>query len=480
MDETTDRLPCFKAYDLRGRVPDELDAGLAYRLGQLLADLRRPRKVVVGRDMRLSSPELAEALVDGLLSAGVDVVDVGLCGTEMVYFATAALEDEGVDAGVMVTASHNPSDFNGMKLVGRGSRPIHAGNGLDDLERALRHGRLVRRGVRGGVSRPEMLPRYVEHLLRIADRDALRGMTFVSNPGNGCAGPVVDALAHELDARFVRVHHEPDGRFPNGVPNPLLPENRGPTRDAVREHGADLGLAWDGDFDRCFLFDERGGFVEGYYVVGLLAGEMLRRHPGAAIVYEPRLTWNTIEQVVEAGGVPVLSRTGHAYVKDALRAHDAVYGGEMSAHHYFRDFAYCDTGMLPWLLVAGMMGRAGRPLSELVGQRMERFPCSGEINRTVADSARVLDGVRLAYAPDALSEDSTDGLSMEFERWRFNLRRSNTEPLIRLNVESRGDRELVESRTAELLDLIGFLGALDEARVPQASDASALDGDPVR
>lgn len=453
----SERLACFKAYDLRGRIPDELDEGLAFRLGQVLADRRRPRKVVVGRDMRLSSPGLAAALSEGLLSMGVDVIDVGLCGTEFVYFATSFLEGEGVGAGVMVTASHNPADYNGIKLVGQGSRPL-LGAELDELERGVREGCVTPSGARGRVERPWLLDAYVEKLMSFVDPADLAGLKIVSNPGNGCAGPVVEALQARMGLDLVKLHHQPDGRFPHGVPNPLLPENRGPTRDAVLAHGADLGVAWDGDFDRCFLFDEQGGFVEGYYIVGLLGAELLRHHPGETIVYEPRLTWNTEELVRDAGGRPHLSRTGHAFLKQSLRETGAIYGGEMSAHHYFRDFACCDSGMVPWLMVAGLMGRTGKRLSELVAERQARFPCSGEINRQVKDPLRSMDMARMAFATEALKTDLTDGLSMEFEDWRFNLRPSNTEPLLRLNVESRGDEALMRERTDAILRLLDDLG----------------------
>ena len=452
-------LPCFKAYDIRGRVPDELNEAVAYRVGQAFVELRRPARMVVGRDIRLSSKALSDALIEGIVSKGVDVVDIGVCGTEMVYFATAQLEGEGVEGGIMVTASHNPSDYNGMKIVGKGARPVHGGNGLRDIEALVADGYLAAGpSPRGRVEKPFVLPDYVSHLLSYVDVPSLEGMKVVTNAGNGGAGLVVDALERALPVDFVKVHNEPDGRFPHGVPNPLLPENRAPTADAVVQHGADLGVAWDGDFDRCFLFDEQGGFVEGYYIVGLLGAELLRHHPGETIVYEPRLTWNTEELVRDAGGRPHLSRTGHAFLKQSLRETGAIYGGEMSAHHYFRDFACCDSGMLPWLMVAGLMGRTGKRLSELVAERQARFPCSGEINRQVKDPLRSMDMARMAFATEALKTDLTDGLSMEFEDWRFNLRPSNTEPLLRLNVESRGDEALMRERTDEILRLLDDLG----------------------
>jgi len=445
------RLACFKAYDLRGRVPDELNDDLVYRLGLAYAQRYAPRRVAIGRDVRESSEPLAEMLALGLNDGGADVLDLGLCGTEEVYFAAF---QSGVDGGIMVTASHNPIEYNGLKLVRGGALPISGDSGLQELEAAVARSQARRSG------RPRMLSvsfrsAYVQHLLGYVDPACLRPLKIVVNAGNGGAGPVVDALAPQLPFGFIRLQHEPDGRFPNGIPNPLLPGNRAATAEAVVEHGADFGVAWDGDFDRCFLFDERGQFIEGYYIVGLLAEAMLRREPGAKILHDPRLTWNTIDVVTRAGGRPVQSKTGHAFIKERMRAEDAVYGGEMSAHHYFRDFAYCDNGMIPWLLVAALLSESGQPLSTLVGERMRAFPASGEINRSVADIGAVLARVEAQYAPAALSVEHVDGLSIAHADWRFNLRGSNTEPVLRLNVEARADEALMHARTRELLALIG-------------------------
>lgn len=441
-------LSCFKAYDIRGRVPDELNRDVAYRIGRAFAAFLVPRKVVVGFDIRLTSPEIAAAVSDGVRDAGADVLDIGCCGTEEVYFATA---HQGADGGIMVTASHNPMDYNGMKLVRREARPISGDSGLDEIKRLAERGEFAAAGERGERAALDERPAYVEHLLSLVDRAALRPLKIVANPGNGGAGAVIDALSAHLPFEWIKVHFEPDGEFPNGVPNPLLPENRDATARAVREHGADLGLAWDGDFDRCFLFDERGEFVEGYYIVGLLAEATLKKQPGARIVHDPRLTWNTIEIVREQGGTPLQTKTGHAFIKERMRAEDAAYGGEMSAHHYFRDFFYCDSGMLSWLMVAELMSRSGQALSQLIAERAARYPVSGEINRRLVDPARALAEIEAEYAGDALSIDHVDGLSMEFERWRFNLRASNTEPVVRLNVETRADPALLQARTGELL-----------------------------
>ena len=447
-----DRLSCFKAYDIRGRIPDELNRDLVYAIARAYARWLSPRRVAVGYDVRLTSREFAAAVTEGLNDSGVDVVDIGRCGTEQVYFATFHLK---LDGGIMVTASHNPADYNGLKLVREDSRPISADTGLAPIERGVLAGDFPSAARRGKVERVDLLDAYVRHLLAYVDRDALRPLTIVSNPGNGGAGVVVEALAPHLPFRIVKLHHEPDGSFPNGIPNPLLPEKREATSNAVVSARADAGIAWDGDFDRCFLFDEEGRFIEGYYIVGLLAARVLERVPGAAIVHDPRLIWNTEDVVRAGGGRPVQSKSGHAFMKEVMRREDAAYGGEMSAHHFFREFAYCDSGMIPWLLVLDLMSRSGQPLSALVGERMRLFPTSGEINRRVEDAADVLSRIRATYGAAAIRVDETDGVGMDFERWRFNLRLSNTEPLIRLNVETRGDRALLEEKTAELLAAIG-------------------------
>ncbi len=444
-------LACFKAYDVRGRVPEDLDEGLARRIGRAFVDVTGAREVVVGRDIRLSSPGLATAVIAGLNESGADVLDIGICGTEEVYFGTA---HSGAGGGIMVTASHNPPDYNGMKFVAEGARPISGDSGLHEIRDRAAVGIFGPVGHRGTVRPADMTAAYVDHLLSYVTAADLQPLTVVTNPGNGGAGRVVDLLEPRLPLNFVKVHHEPDGHFPHGVPNPLLPENRGPTSEAVVAHGADFGVAWDGDFDRCFLFDEKGEFIEGYYIVGLLATAILQRNPGARIIHDPRLTWNTIDRVEAAGGIPVQSKTGHAFIKERMRSEDAVYGGEMSAHHYFRDFAYCDSGMIPWLMVADLVSRSGTPLSELVSARMAAFPASGEINRRLEDPAAALSDVMARYEESAIAIDHTDGISLEFPEWRFNLRLSNTEPVVRLNVESRGDPELMREKTGELLEIL--------------------------
>jgi len=495
-------LSCFMAYDIRGSVPDQIDPALARDVGRAFVAEFGARRVVVGRDVRLESPMLAAALIEGLTRSGADVIDIGLCGTEEVYFGTV---HHGADGGIMVTASHNPKGFNGMKLVRAGSQPISGDSGLFAIRDRIAAGTLpaMHSGVAGeagsvaadadtgdqatamagsrvrgtdssaapladhaglGHPAPDAVGRvtldedktpYIQHLLGYVDRAALRPLKIVADPGNGGAGPTLRLLAERLaPLEFVLINEEPDGNFPNGVPNPLLPERRAATAAAVREYGADFGIAWDGDFDRCFLFDADGRFIEGYYLVGLLAEVMLGKEPGAKILHDPRLTWNTIEQVRAAGGIPVQSKTGHAFMKERLRREDAVYGGEMSAHHYFRDFAYCDSGMIPWLLVAELISRSGRTLADLVDARMAAFPCSGEINYRVPAVAPVIERVLAYFGPDDPQIDRTDGISLEFPDWRFNLRGSNTEPLLRLNVEARGDAAAVARHVAEIAALI--------------------------
>ena len=445
------KVNCFKAYDIRGRVPDELNEEIVYRIGRAYATLLKPSRVIIGRDVRLSSKALSSALSRGLTDSGVEVFDLGLCGTEEVYFSTF---HNKMDGGIMVTASHNPIDYNGMKLVREGSKPVSGDSGLFTIKKLTEENRFSDAATKGKVTCLDNRDAYIRHLLSYVDMRHLKPLRVVVNAGNGCAGPVIDRLAKHLPFEFIRINHEPDGSFPNGIPNPLLPENRAATVETVLGHGANAGIAWDGDFDRCFLFDERGEFIEGYYIVGLLASAALFNHPGAKIIHDPRLTWNTIDLIRQAGGVPVQSKTGHAFIKERMRLEDAVYGGEMSAHHYFRDFAYCDSGMVPWLLVLEIICRTGKPLSELVGERIRLFPVSGEINRRLRDPETALKRIEEKYRCNVINIDHTDGLSMEFERWRFNLRSSNTEPVVRLNVESRGDEQLMKKKTAEILSFI--------------------------
>lgn len=450
-------LSCFKAYDLRGRVPEQLNAELAEKIGRAYVEITGARKVIVGYDIRLSSPEIAEALGAGLMAAGADVFDIGQCGTEQVYFATSHFN---MDGGIMVTASHNPKDHNGMKMVGPGSRPISSDNGLNDIrDRVLEP--FTDAATQGRYESLEVMTDYVDHLLGYIDSASLHPLSIVCNAGNGGAGLVIDELEQHLPFDFIKIHHQPDGHFPNGVPNPILPENRSATADAVIAQGAAMGIAWDGDYDRCFFFDENGRFIEGYYIVGLLADQFLRKTGGGKVIHDPRLTWNTLDLVRAAGGEAIESKTGHAFIKQRMRDEDAVYGGEMSAHHYFRDFAYCDSGMIPWLLVAERLCQSGQTLSSLIDARIEAYPASGEINRTIDDPARVIAAIEASYGPSAKQVSHIDGLSVEYDNWRFNLRMSNTEPVVRLNVEARGDKALMEEKTEELLNEMQRLNSQD-------------------
>ncbi|WBU57485.1 phosphomannomutase [Paracoccus sediminicola] len=451
-------LTCFKAYDIRGRLGDNLDAGIAYRIGRGFARALDARRVVIGRDIRQSSEELSQAVRDALIAEGVEVLDLGLCGTEEMYFATSHF---GADGGIEVTASHNPMDYNGMKMVGAGSAPLAGETGLDAIHK-LAEADDFGAAKPGGVLRDvaaEARAAYVDKVVSFVDISALRPLKIVVNSGNGAAGPSFDAIAAALAEKdaplaFIRLHHDADGSFPNGIPNPLLPENQPVTAQAVRKAKADMGIAFDGDFDRCFFFDETGAFIDGEYMVGLLAAAFLAREPGARIVHDPRVIWNTRDIVAAQGGTAIQSRTGHAFLKAALREHDAVYGGEMSAHHYFRDFVYCDSGMVPWLLVAELMGREDQPLSTLIRERRAAFPSSGEINFVLIDPDAARARVEAIYAPEAKARDDTDGLSLDMGNWRFNLRASNTEPLLRLNVESRGSRKLLARQVAALREVI--------------------------
>ena len=454
-------LSCFKSYDIRGKLGDNLDPDICYRIGRAFAGAMAPGVTVTGRDIRASSQALQAALIEGLRHGGSDVIDIGLCGTEEVYFAT---DHYAAGGGLMVTASHNPIDYNGMKMVRDGSRPISTEEGLGAIHDMAAAGTFPE-AAPGVLRREDPRPAYVARILSFVDTSALRPLKIVVNAGNGAAGPSFDALAAELEARgapldFIRINHAPDSSFPNGIPNPLLPENQPVTGDAVRAHGADFGIAWDGDFDRCFLFDETGGFIDGEYIVGLLAAAFLAKEPGARIVHDPRVMWNTLDVVAAGGGQAVVSRTGHALIKARMREVDAAYGGEMSAHHYFRGFMYCDSGMIPWLLVAEHMGTTGQPLSALVARMRADFPSSGEINFRLPDPAAALAAIEARYGAGA-DIDRLDGLSLAFDDWRMNLRSSNTEPVLRLNLETRGDPSLLARMRDEVSALIRRAGGAD-------------------
>ena len=444
-------ITCFKAYDIRGKVPSQLNDDVAYRVGRAFVEFLDAKTVVVGHDIRLTSADLTDSLIKGLTEAGADVTHIGECGTEEVYFATAHL---GVDGGICVTASHNPMDYNGMKLVAKGSAPISSDSGLLDIRKVAEKGDFKESTRVGEIIHQNLRPSYIEHLLTYIDPIKIKPFKVVVNAGNGGAGLVIDAIESHLPVEFIKIHHEPDGNFPNGIPNPILEENRAPTIEAVKTHQADFGIAWDGDFDRCFFFDEKGTFIEGYYVVGLLAEAFLQKDSGAKVVHDPRLVWNTIDIAENLGGEAIESKTGHAFIKERMRKEDAVYGGEMSAHHYFKAFSYCDNGNIPWLLVAELMSQKNMRLSTLVEDRMKKFPCSGERNNTVNNPKKIISAIEQHYADSAVEVKKVDGLSMNFSDWRFNIRMSSTEPVLRLNIESRGDEGLMKEKTEELLKFV--------------------------
>lgn len=443
----------FKAYDIRGHYPSVLNEDFAYQMGYAYAEEFKPKTVVIGHDARLSGPLLYRALARGLQAAGVNVTGIGLCGTEEIYFATFA---KNFDGGIMVTGSHNPADENGFKMVRADAIPISGDSGLFNIRDRLANGQDFLPGVKTGSFNETCFRNdYLEHLLGYIRPDSLKPFKIVADPGNGCAGLVMNKLAERLPFDIVFVNDKPDGTFPNGVPNPLLPENREMTSRTILENGADFGIAWDGDFDRCFFYDANGRFIEGYYLVSVIAESLLAQHPGAKIIHDPRLTWNTQAIVKASGGLAVESKTGHAFIKERMRSENALYGGEMSAHHYFRGFAYCDSGMIPWLLVAQLLSDSGKTLAECVDERMKAFPCSGEINSNVQDIHAILTHIEEYYGsmPD-VKVSHVDGLSIAFEDWRFNLRGSNTEPVLRLNVESRGNEALMRLKTEALLKMI--------------------------
>ncbi len=447
----------FKAYDIRGIYPDQINAPFMEALARAYATHFRPARVVIGYDARLSSEELAASLAEGFRNSGVDVLDLGLCGTEMVYFATGEYRTDG---GIMITASHNPKEYNGCKMVARDVVPVGAASGLTEIRKMVaengpfEHVRPAKPGYRGDYTRLDITKEFLDWMTRQLSTPARRDLKVVLNAGNGAAGPTLRALSGKLSCQCELLFEQPDGNFPNGVPNPLLPECREDTARAVRDAEADFGVAFDGDFDRCFFFDEQGRFIEGYYIVGLLARQILKKHPGAKIIHDPRLTWNTVETVKQLGGVPVESKTGHAFIKERMRLEKAESGGEMSAHHYFRTFWYCDTGILPFLLILELLSSTEKRLSELVDEAILRYPVTGEQNFTIAASPEaVLKAVEQHYA-GAGEISRRDGLSISFDDWRFNLRASNTEPLLRLNVESRGDAALLQARRDEIVAII--------------------------
>ena len=449
---------CFKAYDIRGEIGVNIDEAVVYRIGRAVAQHFRAKSVVIGFDARATSPAFAAAASQGARDAGADVMTIGMAGTEEMYWAVTKF---GACAGIEVTASHNPINYNGIKIVKAQSRPLDDAGDFQVIKALAGSQEWSTAEAGKEIDRSaEARKAYVDCVLNFIDVEALRPLKVVVNSGNGAAGPTFDAVALRLlelgaPLEFIRVHHRPDATFPNGIPNPLLPKNHPATADVVKAENADFGVAFDGDFDRCFFFDETGQFVPGEYVVGLLASIFLEKEVGAKIVHDPRAIWNTQDIVAQKAGIAVQSKTGHAFIKQVMRSHEAVYGGEMSAHHYFRDFAYCDSGMIPWLLIAELVYRSGHSLGDCVKDRFAAFPSSGEINFKVADGGKAIENVLSAYCADALSIDETDGVSVAFEDWRFNLRQSNTEPLVRLNVEGTGNADALASHVSTIAELLG-------------------------
>ena len=446
-------ISCFKAYDVRGQIPSELNEEVAFKIGVGIASYFSTKTVVIGYDIRPSSLKILEALAKGIQSQQSEVISIGLCGTEEIYFATNHLD---TDAGVMITASHNPADYNGLKIVGKGAKPVSMDSGLGEIK-SIAESASYDESIDLKLKEINIREQYLDKILSFVNPDNIQPMHIVTNAGNGCAGPVIDALESRLPVTFKKIQNEPDGLFPNGIPNPLLVENRQVTSSAVIEHKADLGIAWDGDFDRCFFFDANGLFIENYYLIGLLSEQLLKGNPNDHIVHDPRLVWNTREEVRRCGGIPDMSKAGHSFIKEVMRANQAVYGGEMSGHHYFRDFYYSDSGMIPWLLLLEKISHSGQTLTDLVSERIERFPVSGEINTEVKSPKILLEKIKEHYLPFDPIIDDIDGYSFEFPDWRFNLRMSNTEPLVRLNVESRADQKLMQEKTEEILKLINLL-----------------------
>lgn len=450
----TIKISSFKAYDIRGQLPHEINSEIAYRVGNATAEYLSAKKMILGRDIRASSKELSESMASGLMDAGVDVIDIGECGTENVYYATGELKSCG---GVMVTASHNPSDYNGFKIVSENAKPISSETGLLDIQKIAESDKRLISELRGNLEQRDLNQSYVKKVLSFIDPDSLSKLKVVMNPGNGGAGVYAEYISKNMPIEIIKLNFDPDSSFPNGIPNPMIEENRASTSQAVIDNKADLGIAWDGDFDRCFFFDEKGNFIEGYYLVGLLAKSFLIKNRNERVIYDPRLTWNTIDVVERYGGDAIQCQSGHSFIKKSMRDNDAVYGGEMSAHHYFRDFYYCDSGMIPWLLILEMISEEKMPLSQMIQKYRERYPVSGEINLKVNNTKTIIDSIKEYYLDDALGVDETDGVGMEFEKWRFNLRASNTEPLIRLNVESHNNESLMNEKTRELVDRINSL-----------------------
>ena len=450
-------LTCFKAYDVRGELGLNLNGDICYRIGRAYAEVMESKTVIIGRDVRKSSPELSKCFSEGLMDNGVKVLDIGIAGTEEVYWATTHFSACG---GIMITASHNPISFNGIKMVKSESRPLETNEFLMIKKTAENNSFPILKN-RGKVVDIfyESKDAYVNKLFEFIDTNLLPKLNIVINGGNGALGPTFDLFEEKLqkkskNLKFFKYQHNPDSNFPNGIPNPLIKENHQFNKNLVISKNADLGIAFDGDFDRCFFFDENGNFVPGEYIVGLLAEIFLLKEPGSKIIHDSRVIWNIKDVVENHSGYSLVSKTGHAFIKKSMRDNNAIYGGEMSAHHYFREFAYCDSGMIPWLLIIELMGRKEKKLSELVKDRQQKFPSSGEINFTIKKPEKMIEKVLKYFQDQYLYYDYFDGLSVVFEDWRFNLRISNTEPLVRLNLETKKNLDLLNHGIKKLTKIL--------------------------
>jgi phosphomannomutase len=439
----------FKAYDVRGIYPDDLDEEGAYAIGRGYVEQFEPRRIAVGRDMRLSSPQMAAAVIRGAADSGAEVLDLGLVGTEMVYFAVGEL---GLDGGIEVTASHNPKEYTGMKIVRRGALPVGGESGLLDVRDRALAGSEPSGADPGRVEAYDIWPAYVDRVLSFIDASALRPLKVVIDAANGMAGAMLPPVLDRLPVELVRCYFEPDGSFPNHEPNPLLPENREFIVRKTLEEGADLGVAFDGDADRCFFVDDTGEFVPGDFATALLAESILAKEPGAKIIYDVRASWAVPHTIERAGGVPLMNRVGHAYIKHRMRKEDASFGGEVSGHYYFRDFSQADTGVVPFLLMLELVSKSGSKLSELLKPYREQYFITGEINTPVADVALKLQELKERYAGEG-KVTHLDGVSVDADDWHFNVRPSNTEPLLRLNLEALS-QDKMEAKRDEVLGLI--------------------------
>jgi phosphomannomutase len=439
----------FKAYDVRGLYQAELDEAGAEAIGRAYVEQFEPRRMAVGRDMRLSSPAMQEALMRGAAAAGADVLDLGLVGTEMVYFAVGSL---GLEGGAMVTASHNPKEYTGMKLVRRGALPVGGDSGLLDVrDRAVADDDVEGSHEPGSIQEHDVWPAYVERVLSFVDVDAIKPLRIVIDAANGMAGTMLPPVLGQLPVEAVRCYFEPDGSFPNHEPNPLLPENREFIVRKTLEEGADLGIAFDGDADRCFFVDDTGEFVPGDFVTALFAESVLEKEPGAKIIYDVRASRAVPDTIERSGGVALMNRVGHAFIKARMRKDDASFAGEVSGHYYFRDFSQADSGVVPFLLMLELISKRGRPLSEILAPLRSRYFITGELNTPVPDVALKLQELKERYADGRVSH--LDGISVDFDDWHFNVRPSNTEPLLRLNLEAMSE-DLMEQKRDEVLEVI--------------------------